>query len=257
MSTIKVTGDMVKPFTGEGDSDVVAWLQKIKLVAKLADIKELENFLPLYLEGGALAVYLEMSEANQKSADEIEKRLKEVYTDGPFVAYGKIIGMRWSGESVDVFANELRRLAGLAGFQGVGLEHVVRLAFINGFPADIGVELQQIKGVKGMAVSDLVTRARTLATARSSVASTGAIGISSGNRLSRGAANVRGRGGMRGGAGRGGGDRAAFRGKCFKCEGPHMARDCPERKSIKCFACGEEGHMSYNCQAEASNQGND
>ena len=255
MSTIKVSGDMVKPFTGEGD--VVAWLQKVKLVAKLSGIKELESFMPLYLEGGALAVYLEMSETSQKSADEIEKRLKEVYTDGPFVAYGKIIGMRWSGESVDVYANELRRLAGLAGFEGVGLEHVVRLAFITGFPDDIGVELQQQTGVKSWSVSSLVARARTLVTARSSVASTGAIGVSSGNRLSRGAANVRGRGGMRGGAGRGGGERVAFRGKCFKCEGPHMARDCPERKSIKCYACGEDGHISYNCPAEASNQGND
>ena len=139
MSVVKVTSDMVKPFTGDGD--VVAWLQKVKLVAKLGGIVELASFIPLYLEGGALAVYMEMPEADKAVDAKIEERLKEVYTDRAFVAYGKLIGMRWSGESVDVFANELRRLVGLAGFSGTGLEQAIRLAFIHGFPDDISVEL--------------------------------------------------------------------------------------------------------------------
>ena len=51
---------MIKPFTGEGD--VMAWLQKVELVAKLTGEKDLACFIPLYLEDGALAVYLEMPE---------------------------------------------------------------------------------------------------------------------------------------------------------------------------------------------------
>ena len=57
---------MIRPYTGE--DDLISWLKKVKLVAKLAKVTDLASFLPLYLEGDALAVYLEMSETDQKSA---------------------------------------------------------------------------------------------------------------------------------------------------------------------------------------------
>ena len=50
--------------------------------------------------------------------------------------------MKWTGEPVDVYANEVRRLAGLAGFSGDGLERIVKLTFVNGFPDNISIELQ-------------------------------------------------------------------------------------------------------------------
>ena len=50
--SVKVTSDMIRPFSGEGD--VVAWLKKIQLVAKLQKITDLASFLPLYLEGEAI-----------------------------------------------------------------------------------------------------------------------------------------------------------------------------------------------------------
>ena len=53
---VKISSDMMQCFTGEGD--VVAWLKKGKLVAKLMGIEDLASFLPLYLEGSALALYL-------------------------------------------------------------------------------------------------------------------------------------------------------------------------------------------------------
>ena len=111
----KVSSEFIRPFTGEGNC--VAWLTKVKLVAKLQNITDLSSFIPLYLEGDALSVYLELSESEQASAARIEAKLKEVFTDGPFVAYRKLTSMRWNGDSVDVYANEIRRLAGLAGFQ--------------------------------------------------------------------------------------------------------------------------------------------
>ena len=38
----------------------MAWLKKVKLVAKLQNIADLATFLPLYLEVDVLAIYLEM-----------------------------------------------------------------------------------------------------------------------------------------------------------------------------------------------------
>ena len=47
-SVPKVTPEMIRYFDGEGD--LMAWLAKAKLVAKLAKISDLACFLPLYLE---------------------------------------------------------------------------------------------------------------------------------------------------------------------------------------------------------------
>ena len=61
--SVKVTCDMIRSFSGEGD--VVAWFKKIQLVARLQKITDLASFLPLYLEGEAHALYLEMDSADQ------------------------------------------------------------------------------------------------------------------------------------------------------------------------------------------------
>ena len=162
-----ISNNMIKPFNGEGD--VVGWLKKIELVAKLTKVEDEALFIPLYLEGGALAMYLEMSDTDQSSATAIKNKLKEAFCDNKFVSYSKLINYKWTGEPVDIFANELRRLSGLAGFKGDAAEQVVRLAFVTGFPDDIGVELQQLSNVDTMKVSEILGRARILAANRTSV----------------------------------------------------------------------------------------
>lgn len=46
----------------------------------------------------------------------IEERLKLIYTEGAFKAYNKLGNVRWMGEQVVDYANEIRRLVTLAGF---------------------------------------------------------------------------------------------------------------------------------------------
>ena len=83
---------MIKPFTGVGD--VTAWLTKVELVAALSDItpQDLVNVIPLYLEGGALAVYLEMSKADREDINKLKKGLYRAFSDSPFTAYSKLKG---------------------------------------------------------------------------------------------------------------------------------------------------------------------
>ena len=55
--TSRITSDMVKPFNGKGD--IKGWITKVELVCKLTNVHEEAKFIPLYLKGGALAIYME------------------------------------------------------------------------------------------------------------------------------------------------------------------------------------------------------
>ena len=72
--------------------------------------------------------------------------------------------VRWAGEHVDVYANKIRQLAGLAGFQGVGLERFTKLAFVIDFPNAISIELQQAPKIETLSMGDLLAQARVLTT---------------------------------------------------------------------------------------------
>ena len=70
--------------------------------------------------------------------------------------------MKWGGEEVDVYANEIRQLAGLARFEGPSLEHIVKLTFINCLPDYMSAQLQQVGGILDSSLSEILTRARVL-----------------------------------------------------------------------------------------------
>ena len=69
-------------------------------------------------------------------------------------------------ESVDVYANTIKRLAGLAGYVGIGLDHTAKLAFVTGFPDDVSVALQQLPYIERMGVSKLLPTTRLLVSKR-------------------------------------------------------------------------------------------
>ena len=99
----------------------------------------------MYLEGNALMVYLEIGEKDQVGA---EKRLKTAVLEGAFEAYNKLRKVTKTGEPVDVFAAEIRELAGLVGYT----RQNIKMAFVSGFPDHISMELQRLTGIKNMEV---------------------------------------------------------------------------------------------------------
>lgn len=79
MVKVCIISDVIKPFFGQGD--VVVWLKKVRLVARLQQVDDVASLLPLYLEGDVLALYMEMEEKDQRDVDQIKARLKEAFTE--------------------------------------------------------------------------------------------------------------------------------------------------------------------------------
>ena len=84
-SSTKISTDIIKTF--KVDRDLCAWLKKVELVVKVTGVKDEALFIPLYLEGGALAVYMEMEEADQSDASKIKDKLIEAFSNSVFMAY--------------------------------------------------------------------------------------------------------------------------------------------------------------------------
>lgn len=234
MASVKFS-DAVRPFSGEGD--VLAWIQKVELVAKLTSVSDVASFLPLYLEEGALSVYLEMPDKDKSDIGKIKARLLKAFSVSAFEAFNRLKQYRWTGEPVEVFATELRKLGRECGFKDEGLEHVVRLALVSGFPEHISKDLQQMTGIENKQVSCILDKARVL--------TSGAGGSGNGLAASVGTVSPTGQ-------------KLQEQG-CFECGGSHMKRDCPVfkermRKTV-CFRCKQTGHMAYDCDVDLASLG--
>ena len=151
----KLAKEMIRSFNGKGD--LVAWMKKLKLVAKLKKkkISNLTGFISLFLVGDVLALYLEMIEEDQLDEEMIEERLKEAFTEGLFETYKKLKKIKWTDESVDVYANNIKRLA---GYMGKGLDQV----FVMSFSDSISMTLQQLSSMNKMEITNLILTARVL-----------------------------------------------------------------------------------------------
>ena len=193
------------------------------------------SLIPLYLEDDALTLYLEMNEREQTDVKRIEDRLKEAFTEGVFVSYNRI---HWAGQTVNVDANEIRRLASLSGFAGEGLETAVKLAFVNGFPEDVSVALQQLLNVVGTDMDEIISKARVLTTNRATGFEAAVIKEKVGEEWLRPSAGGRTPSSRKS-------ENRTFRGKCFKCQGPHMVRDC--KADVTCYRCRKLGYVARYC----------
>ena len=69
MPKVCISSNIIEPFSSKGD--VVVWLKKVRLVARLQKMDDVVILLPLYLEVDALALYMEMEETSQ-----MQSRLK-------------------------------------------------------------------------------------------------------------------------------------------------------------------------------------
>ena len=213
--------DVVRPFSGDGD--VVQWICKLEMVAKLRGTTELSNFLPLFLEGPAFDVYSEMEESSKKDDEKIKKALIDAFGTNAFQAYELLAKRSWNGEPVDVYLSDLRRLAKLADVES---EALLRRAFIVGLPPAVSRELRAVAKIDQMNLASILERARALM-AEQVVGATAAVAA------------------QRRQPQRTSSQPNQPRRQCYRCGGPHLVRSC--KSPVTCWTCGADGHRSSEC----------
>ncbi|MEL7287530.1 MAG: hypothetical protein AAGJ57_08955 [Pseudomonadota bacterium] len=226
---------MVSQYNGSGDFD--EWIKKLELVAKIQNIKKKENFVPLFLTGGAFAVYDALPEKKKDDYDEIRAALSRAFSIDRFRAFEEFSHRRLQpGESVDVYLSDLRTL----GYKVSGdlSDDWLVCAFVAGLPYDISTNLKSACKLEAMSLNDVVERTRIVMSLRQNDACAAANAYKSGKQAVR---SVR----------------------CYGCgvEG-HTKRFCPKVKrregyeGLQCYRCGLYGHISKFCStAESKNAG--
>src|SRR5678816_2147426 len=143
MDKIKL-GDALKIY--DGKEDIEEWLTKFELVCSINKIKDEERVIPLFLEKGALAVYLQLGDETKKNSVTIKQKLREAFGEDPYIAYEKLITKRWEGEQIDLYLTEIKKLTRAAGIND---ENFIKKAFIVGLPMSISKELRIVKNLHG------------------------------------------------------------------------------------------------------------
>ena len=141
----------------DGSSDVTEWLDQLQLAKEPARITDLTRVLPAFLRGDAFKVYKNLPEEDKRSVRAIADALTAAFGVDEHVAFCTLVSRKWKdGESVDVYAAELKRLASVAKSD----VRTVRMVFMSGLPDKVGTQLKTTPGIKAMEFKQVVELAR-------------------------------------------------------------------------------------------------
>lgn len=145
MAKGKLSSDIIKHFHSDGD--VVTWLKKLKLVARLHKIEDIAS-LYIWRE-----IHSNWMRIGRQTSTWLKPVWRRVFLDGVFSTYAELKLVRWEG---DVSTNKIWQLAEMTGFTGCGFDTAVKLAFVMGFFNAISMELQQVPTIKTLTMGDTV-----------------------------------------------------------------------------------------------------
>ena len=96
---------LIPEFSGAAtDMPIVEWVENVELVCELFAMKNVECVLPLRLQGGAFAVYRQLSAEQKADAEQIKQALITAYAADAFNAYDQFVTRNLRpGETVDEF----------------------------------------------------------------------------------------------------------------------------------------------------------
>ena len=151
--------EIVSKFTGEGD--VAAWIRQVRIakrVMKLED-EELADLASLALKDKAFAVYEELEETDKTNFEKIAEALMTAFAEDPISAQIAAGDRKYvSGEGVDVFLNEVKRLGRIAKAN----ETTVKFWFITGLPDQVKKQLRATPKIHELALPKVLDMARAM-----------------------------------------------------------------------------------------------
>lgn len=223
--------DLIKQYDGSGDFS--EWLKKLELVCKLQKVKDLQTVLPLFLAGGAFSVYDGLTENVKSDYEALTNALLQAFSANCFQAYAEFTARRLlPGESLDVYASDLKRLAKLV--DPFVSDEWIKSAVVHGLPEDTQTQLKAACSLQSMELSDVMTRARNLLGSESNF---GAVAQANAKVFKVG---------------------KQWPKKCFVCDREgHVARSCPHpnrESKVTCYRCGEVGHYASKCSQIPKNE---
>jgi len=240
---------LIPEFNGSPTQDVLEWLQKAELVCGLRGITRPESVIPLRLTAGAFAVYQQLSDADKNNFQRIKEALCTAFGTDSFLAYEQFVGRKLqSGESVDVFLAELRKLT--VPFGGVS-DRVLACAFVAGLPEAVKQLLRASSRMDTLTLEQVLARARAIISDECDVVAAANVSTRS-VRSGTGAASERSAV-----------QTASANPVCYECGLPnHFARDCFQRgrgsragrgrrerdvRQVRCYRCNGQGHYASSC----------
>ena len=196
--------------------------------------------LPMLLEGEALAVWLELSEAKQKDYKVAKAKMLEQMGPVQFISMDDFYHCRLLlGKSLSVFIHELKRLMDRAmpDADAPTRKQLLIHQFLTGIPVEVSKQLRaagEIEDLDRQQAKLLMTldcREKTTDTVEALkeqfTALTEQVGALTTTQRSCQPASL----------------------LCFRCNQPrHMQRNCPN-KSRHCYVCGRNGHIASECRS--------
>ena len=147
--------DAIDDYTGK--EDIVQWLERTELLCELQGC-EAVKVLPLKLKGDAFTVYAQLPARSRASFEAVKDALCSAFAPDAIGAYEEFVARRLrSGEAVDVFFADLRRLSSLFG--GVS-DRTLLCSFVSGLPFHVREAIGGGCRVQDLSIDDVLSKAR-------------------------------------------------------------------------------------------------
>ena len=137
------------------------WLDKLDMICSLQrPMADQIVVIPLRLKGSAASVYRQLPEEDRRNPEKVKAALRRAFAPDKFKAYEEFSARRLrSGESVDVFLADLKRLASLFG--GLSSDGMC-CAFMAGLPDRLKQILRAGARMGSLTLDEVVDRARAV-----------------------------------------------------------------------------------------------